>query len=252
VYRDALAPLLAKIGRRPLRDLTAGEVGAGLRSLAGDLSSRSLQLAYNSLRRAIRYAEANGKVGRNVAGLIDMPKGRVGRRRRAFTLAQAAVLIVAARSRPVLELHGGLKDPRRPASLMHAYIVVSLMVGVRPEEARAISWKQDVDLDGNPPSVAVLRADRAGGDTKTVRSPRALQLAQTAVVALREWQLDQVAEREAAGSRWQDTGLVFTTATGTPLGARHIRKMFQAFARGWARQGLGAPGPAAHVRLAAV
>jgi hypothetical protein len=43
---------------------------------------------------------------------------------------------------------------------MHAYIVVSLMAGVRPEEARAIGWKQDVDLDGNPPSVAVLRADR--------------------------------------------------------------------------------------------
>lgn len=227
VYRDALAPLLAKIGRRPLRDLTAGEVGAGLRSLAGDLSSRSLQIAHNSLRRAIRYAEANGKVGRNVAGLIDTPKGQAGRRRRAFTLPQAAVLIVAARSRPVLEMHGGLKDPRRPASLMHAYIVVSLMAGVRPEEARAIGWEQDVNLDGNPPSVAVLRADRAGGDTKTRTSRRALQLAQMAVGSLREWQMDQAAEREAAGSRWQDTGLVFTTATGTPLGARHVRKMFQ-------------------------
>jgi hypothetical protein len=50
---------------------------------------------------------------------------------------------------------------------MHAYIVVSLMVGVRPEEARAIGLEEDVDLDGNPPSVAVLRADRAGVDTKT-------------------------------------------------------------------------------------
>lgn len=29
---------------------------------------------------------------------------------------------------------------------------------------------EDVDLDGNPPSVAVLRADRAGKDTKTPRS----------------------------------------------------------------------------------
>ena len=227
VYRDALAPLLAKIGKRPLRDLTAGDIEAGLRSLTGNLSSRSLQIAHNSLRRAIRYAEANGKVSRNVAGLIDTPKGRAGRRRRAFTLAQAAALIVAARSRPVLELHGGLKDPRRPASLMHAYIVVSLMAGMRPEEARAIGWEQDVRLDGNPPSIAVLRADRAGGDTKTPKSRRALKLAQMAVGALREWQADQAPEREAAGSRWQDTGLVFTTATGTPLAARPIRKMFQ-------------------------
>jgi site-specific recombinase XerC len=110
---------------------------------------------------------------------------------------------------------------------MHAYIVVSLMAGVRPEEARAIGWEEDVDVDGDPASVAVLRADRAGGDTKTPRSRRALKLAQMAVGALREWQVDQAAEREAAGSHWQDTGRVFTTATGTPLGARHIRKMFQ-------------------------
>jgi len=104
---------------------------------------------------------------------------------------------------------------------------VSLMAGMRPEEARAIGWEQDVHLDGNPPSIAVLRADRAGGDTKTPKSRRALKLAQMAVGALREWQADQAAEREAAGSRWQDTGLVFTTATGTPLAARPIRKMFQ-------------------------
>jgi hypothetical protein len=88
VYRDALAPLLAKIGKRPLRDLTAGDIEACLRSLTGNLSSRSLQIAHNSLRRAIRYAEANGKVSRNVAGLIDTPMGRAGRRRRAFTLAR--------------------------------------------------------------------------------------------------------------------------------------------------------------------
>ena len=52
---------------------------------------------------------------------------------------------------------------------MHAYIVVSLMAGVRPEEARVIGWEEDVDLDGTPPSVAVLRAEQAGGDTKTPR-----------------------------------------------------------------------------------
>ena len=87
---------------------------------------------------------------------------------------------------PAPKLHTGLTDPRRPASLVHACIVVSLMAGVRPEEARVIGWEQDVDLDGNPPSVAVLRADRAGGDTKIPRSRRALKLAQVAAGALRE------------------------------------------------------------------
>jgi integrase len=228
IYRDALAPLLEKIGKRPLRDLEADEVEAGLRSLTEDLASRSLKIAHESLRRAIRYAQAKGKVGRNVAALIDTPQGRAGRRRRAFTLAQAAVLIGASRTLPELDLHPGLKDPRRPASMMHAYITVSLMSGVRPEEARAISWEQDVDLNGEPPSVAVLRADRAGGEVKTPKSRRALQLPQLAVAALREWQEDQQAEQCAAGVRWRDTGRVFTTATGAPLDIRNIRRMFKA------------------------
>ena len=47
---------------------------------------------------------------------------------------------------PALERHAGLTEPRRPAALLHA--VVSLMTGVRPEEARAIGWEQDVDLEG--------------------------------------------------------------------------------------------------------
>jgi hypothetical protein len=63
---------------------------------------------------------------------------------------------------------------------MHAYIIVSLMAGVRPEEARAIEWEEDVDLDGNPSSVAVLRGSgrRRHEDP---RSRRALKLAQMAV-----------------------------------------------------------------------
>jgi len=228
IYHDALAPLLEKIGKRPLRNLTAEEVETALRSLTGSLASRSLKIAHESLVRAIRYAEARDKVGRNVAALVDTPKGRDGRRRRAFTLAQAVELIVASRTLPDLQLHPGLKDPRRPASLMHAYIAVSLMSGVRPEEARAIGWEQDVNLDGDPPSVAVLRADRAGGDVKTSKSRRALQLPQTAVAALWEWQEDQAAERQVAGARWRDNGRVFTTATGAPLDIRNVRRMFKA------------------------
>jgi hypothetical protein len=37
--------------------------------------------------------------------------------------------------------------------------------------------------------------------------------------------VDQAAEPEAAGSHWQDTGRVFATATGTPLGASRERSL---------------------------
>jgi hypothetical protein len=42
-----------------------------------------------------------------------------------------------------LELRGGLQDPRCLAWLVHACIVVSLAVGVRPGEARLNGWEED-------------------------------------------------------------------------------------------------------------
>ncbi len=250
IYRDALTPLLKTIGAKPLRDLTATQVRTALEALGEQLSSRSLQIAGKSLQRAIKYAEANDKVGRNVAALVDTPAGRAGRRRRAFTLAQAVAVIEASRTPVEVELHPGLKDPRRPAALMHAYIVLSLLVGVRTEEARAVRWDH-IDLDGDPeadppvpPHVNVWRADRAGGDTKTPKSRRGLGLPALAVRALRDLQDSQADERLRAGTRWRETGLVFTTATGGPLDARNVRRMFKAIGeraglgRGWAPRDL--------------
>jgi integrase len=48
-----------------------------------------------------------------------------------------------------------------------------------------------------------------------------------AVEALRELRESQTQERLLAGSRWQDTGLVFTTHLGTALDAGNVRKMFK-------------------------
>jgi hypothetical protein len=75
IYKDGLAPLLAKIGHRPLRDLTALEVRKILEGMSGQLSTRSLQIARNALERAPRFAQVQERVGRNVAELIEAPKG---------------------------------------------------------------------------------------------------------------------------------------------------------------------------------
>jgi hypothetical protein len=55
-----------------------------------------------------------------------------------------------------LELRPSLKDVRRPAALMHAYIVLSRLTGIRTEEARALCW-QHVDLDGDPAALCRAR-----------------------------------------------------------------------------------------------
>jgi integrase len=116
---------------------------------------------------------------------------------------------------------------------MHAYIVLSLLCGIRTEEARALRWAH-VDLDGDPaarppvpPHVAVWRSVRTHGETKTERSRRTLGLPQLAVQALRALLEAQAAGRLLAAERWQDTGLVFTTHLGIALDAGNVRKMFK-------------------------
>ena len=201
--------------------------------MAAGYSTAAVTMGHLALKRAIRHAEANDLVTRNVAALADTPKGQDGRPSKSLTLDQAVAVITAARTLPVMELRPGLKDVRRPAELMHAYIVLSLLTGLRTEEARALRWAH-IDLDGDPaarppvpPHVAVWRSVRTHGETKTERSRRTLGLPQVAVQALRAWADSQAGERLAAGDGWQDTGLVFTSHVGAALDAGNVRKMFK-------------------------
>lgn len=89
-------------------------------------------------------------------------------------------------------------------SRLNAYVVLSLAVGIRTEEARELHWDH-IDLDGDPgaarpvpPSVAVWRSVREGGDTKTAKSRRTLALPQAAVQAPREHRKRQAQDRLAA------------------------------------------------------
>jgi integrase len=186
---------------------------------------------HNVLVRAIRHAEANDHVGRNVASLVKPPQGKTGRPSRAMTAAEAAALLVAAKDHPRLG----------------AYVILSLTTGIRTEEARALRWDH-VDLDGDPeartpvpPSIAVWRSVRLHGDTKTEKSRRTLALPQSAVAALREHRKWQASSRLAAGPLWQDTGLVFTTSVGTPLDASHVRRDFRSLCKKAGIEGVWAP-----------
>ena len=76
LYRDGVRPLTEKLGARPLRKLSAADVRSALADLSGQLSTRSLEIAHNCLVRAIRHAEADNLVGRNVAALVRPPAGQ--------------------------------------------------------------------------------------------------------------------------------------------------------------------------------
>jgi integrase len=98
------------------------------------------------------------------------------------------------------------------------------MTGLRTEELRALQWSE-VDLDAG--TVAVYRAARVTGDTKTRNSRRVLGLPQLAVEALHEHHKLQAADRLKAGALWQDHGLVFTTSIGTPFDRHNVLRQFR-------------------------
>src|SRR5262249_48158808 len=154
--------------------LTAPQIRSALVKLSADRSTRTLQIALNSLTRAIKLAEANDLVGRNVASLVSVPTGTAGRPSKSLMLEQAQALIAEARR-----------------SRLYAYIMVCLLTGCRTEEVRALRWDH-VDLEGRPdivppvpPHVAVWRSVRSHGDVKTSRSRRTLRLPVAAVEALK-------------------------------------------------------------------
>jgi len=225
VYRNTIAKALREeLGTVELTKLTAGAVQKALANLAAQVSTRTVQMAHNVLVRAIRHAERDDLVGRNVAALVKPPKGqRAGRPSKSLTLEQAVSLMAAARG-----------------TRLEAYIVVSLLSGVRTEEARALRWDHvvawvsgqwvpvlEAGFDHEQVAVFVWRAERAGGDTKTPQSRRTLALPRKCVEALREHRVRQAEDRLSAGPLWQDHGLVFASAVGTPMDDHNVRRMFR-------------------------
>lgn len=201
--------VIPALGARKLRELSADDVDKWLAGKAAILSTRTLGEVRSVLKRAITRAQARDKVKRNVVLLCEVPQGCQGRPSKSLTLRQAEALLDAAQG-----------------SGLHAYVVLSLLIGARTEELRALTWSH-VDLDSDPPSIRVWRSVRAGGETKTRKSRRTLALPQRCVDALRDHERRQVDIRRAAGSRWQDNDLVFPSQVGTPSDASHVRRSFR-------------------------
>ena len=154
------------------------------------------------------------------------PEGQEGRPSKAMTLGQAVALLETVES-------GTYR--------LAAYVVLSLLSGVRTEEARAITW-DEVDLKAG--TVAVFRS-AVKGDTKTRKSRRVLKLPTKAVQALRQHHARQDAERLAAGELWQEHGLVFSARTAHGWTAGKYGRSSRNHHGRPARRGMDAPRTAA-------
>jgi integrase len=129
--------LTPAIGSVPLHRLTPQHIARMLADLSarGDLSPSTVRYLYAVLRIALGRAEKSGRVGRNVARLVDPP-------RQATPEMRALTVDEVGRFLPALE--GYRVGP---------LVTVAVTTGMRQGELLGLRWP-DVDLEGGMVTVS--------------------------------------------------------------------------------------------------
>lgn len=194
--------VIAHLGNVKAARLTAGQVEGMLRSMAaGGYSTKTIKDTRAVLRLGLRRAMRDHGLGRNVAGLADIPHGTV-RKSRSMTLEQVGALL------------GSDLTP-----FWRGWLTTAIMCGLRPGELAQLRW-ENVDYDAG-----VLRVR---GVLKTESSHRTIRMPAAVVAALQAWGAEQVTWAAAAGAAWRDTGLVFTSQLGCQRDRRQVASTFKA------------------------
>ena len=205
--------IIAAMGKTRLVKLTPGDVEQFLAGMVREgLATKTMRSTKNLLARAIRRAQRDGLVGRNVAELASTPRGTVTESR-SMTLAQVGQLL------------GSALDP-----WWRAYVATGVMCGLRPGELAGLRWA-DIDFARRVVQVRYAMTERGGqpvlGALKTSRSRRTLVLPAATATALRGLRTQQAADRLRLGAAYADTALVFCRADGTPPRRQAIYKGFR-------------------------
>ncbi len=202
LIRRHITPAIGHVRLARLQPEHVEQLHAEIR--AKGLSSGTALRAHNVLARALKVAAQRGKVARNVAALVDAPSA--GR-------SAAGNALSPEEARAVLQLAKGQRNGARWA--------VALALGLRQSEALALRWS-DIDLEAAALTVArsIHRVTGKGltyAEPKSERSRRTIALPVPLVDALRRHRAEQSRERLAAGSLWEDHGLVFCRPDGRPI-----------------------------------
>lgn len=178
----------------------------------GGLGPRAVRLAHQVLHRALAQAVTWRRLAINPADAgLHLPR-QVRKPFKTWSEAEA---------RRFLEVSA---DDR-----LAALWALMLSTGMRRGETLGLRW-EDVDLAAGRLSVVqhvvVVKNRPAIHEIKTPASRRSVALYPDVVAVLRRHAVRQKQDRLLAGPAWQETGLVFTTAIGTVLHPRNVRRSF--------------------------
>ena len=223
--------VVPRIGHVALRRLDGGTLNAlygellssGRRDGRGGLSVRSVSYIHTILHRALADAVRWRRLAENPADAADPPRnsGGVARRVRAWDAETVARFLARSAAE---------------AERWHPAWVVLATTGARRGEVLGLRWS-DVDLDRGrlsiQQSLTVVRHVPTFAATKTARGRRGVALDDGTVAVLRTWKAQQNAERLALGTRWADTGLVFTRPDGSLVHPEAFSKVFERRVATW-------------------
>ena len=214
LVRKHIAPA---VGEVPLGKLSPQKVREFLNAkLESGLSPRTVKHLLVTLRGALGVAIKDGQIPRNVAALVDPPRAPRPEVQ-AFAPDEARAFLDAVRG-----------------DRLEAVYTVAVAVGMRQGEILGLKWT-DVNLETGILTVraALQRVDKklVQVEPKSAKSHRQVNLPAACLNALTRHKGKQDEERLWAGSRWQETGYVFTTRVGTPMDARDLLRGYYRITR---------------------
>ena len=211
-YAGALLPVRERLGARKLQSITRKDVEelrdwmltSGRRrggTPGTPLGARSVRLTLGRFRAALEMACQDGRLARNPAEHVRLPKQE---RRAGTTWSEAELRAFAAAA---------------AADRLAACWLLSLL-GLRRGEVLGLRWA-DVDLSGRTVTIGrarVLVDARVVEKTpKSERGYRTLPLDAAVSAALTALQVRQLEEQETAGPAYANTGYVAADELGAPL-----------------------------------
>jgi integrase len=209
--------IVPAVGRVKLAKLNPAHVqGLYAAKLREGLKPSSVRSIYSVLRRSLEQAVRWNLIPRNPTALADPPKVR----------KEEIKSLDPEQARTLLRVAGETGDRHE------ALYVLSLAAGLRMGEALGLKWS-DVDLAGGSLCVnrqlqRMRRHDDEGKPGRLVfsepknASRRTVDLPQGALAALKRHRKRQLEEKLGVGGSYEDSGLVFATAKGTPLDAQTV------------------------------
>jgi integrase len=224
-YEYVLQPVRGELGDLAVQDLTRRHIDDLIVKLrAGSLerpggrarkawSARSCNYMLGALSQVLAQLVAEGRLARNVAGLVDRVPGKA-RKFETFTAHQVAEV-----------LNGIANDRNR-----HAWHLA--LAGLRRGEIAGLRWG-DVNLGQRTLRIGKTRVDVGGraldqDDPKTASAGRVLPIPDALLSELTAAKARQAAERLALGEAYSGRGHVVCNEAGEPYHPSTLSTMWQA------------------------